>query len=153
MTTTAPPARWRDFAHTASVKIAQALAAHEARAGVTAAPPGRVVRQTFAFALLAASTGEAPVLPTGGYEAADGGLMLTTVVAGGQISIALQLEGLEALETGAGCAARLVSDNGVLDAVVTFDGMGRASLALADTEAHRVALTKMRVDVLTEPEG
>lgn len=142
--------RWRDFAHTVSVKLAGALASHEATARASAAPPTRVVRQTFTFALLAAATGETPRLPTGGYEAAEGGLTLSTATGAGRIRVALQLEGLDALEAGAGREARLVSDDGSLDGVVRFDDQGQASLAVDDSDSMRAALTRLRVDVLDE---
>ena len=158
MTTPTQPACWRDFAHTASVKLASALAAHEARSAATTRAtveriPTQVVRQSYAFALLAAATGEAPVLPTGGYEAAEGGLILSTTIDGGRIQVGLQFEGFEALETGAGHDARVVSDDGTLDASLRFDVAGHGTLHLADTAANRVALTKLRVDVLAAPEG
>lgn len=150
MTTPKLPARWRDFAHTAGVRLAGALAAHEAAHKTTVKVLPRAVRQSFTFALLAASTSDVPQLPAGGYDAIEGGLSISTVTEPGQVAVTMRLVGVDALENASGHEARVSSDDGVISRIVRFDDDGVAVCRFDDSEALRAALARLRVDVLAD---
>jgi hypothetical protein len=152
---TSQPARWRDFAHTAALKLAIAIAADEhalSQQQQSVTPfAARPVRQVYTFALLAAATLEAPVLPASGYDAREGGLSITTTIGGPNLVLTLQLEGLDALEGGAGRDVRVVSSNAAIDINSRFDAQGQATLTLPDSADIRTGVAALTVSVLDDP--
>ena len=133
--------RWLDFAHTAVVLTASALAQEEIANG-RGAP--RIAR--FAFDLLAAADPGQVTLP--GRLTASGNELSATVEEGsGEIRVVLQLKGFGALKENAGRAGRLVSVNGAIDYAFRFGERGSALCVLAETPAIRDGLKAFSVFV------
>jgi hypothetical protein len=133
---------WRDFRFTIDVILAAAYAradAEESRANTTSAP------NPLKFNLLAASTAEEPVLPTGEWR--DTQQLVSASIAGtaGNLRLAFQAIGYAAMTRVAGRAARMVSHDGEIEVTFRFDGGGRGIAVLADKPGIRRALADFSI--------
>ncbi len=136
----APRRPWHDFAHTASVHIATALAEYErAQQGALGRRPA-----AYTFALLAAATEPDAPLPSS-LDAREGGLRMTIELQGDELWIRLELEGFAAIDEHAGRAGILLSENRAISYPLVFDAAGRALCVLDNTPEVRAGIRSLRV--------
>jgi hypothetical protein len=134
--------RWRDFRFTVDVILAAARARADA-AEMQAAQPS--APQPFRFNLLAASTGEELLLPTGEWRDTRQWVSASVVETAGDMRVTFQAIGYAAMTGVANRTARMVSHDGEIEVAFRFDGEGRGIAVLADKPGIRRALTDFSI--------
>ncbi len=136
----APRRPWHDFAHTASVHVATALAEYErAQRAALARHPA-----AYTFELLAAATEPDAPLPSS-IDAREGGLRMTIETQGDELWLRLELDGFAAIDEHAGRAGILISANRAIHYPLVFDGEGRALCILDNTPEVRAGTRALRI--------
>ncbi|WP_152551589.1 hypothetical protein [Polycyclovorans algicola] len=128
-----------EFSRTPRVMMNTALATEDARDAQSPVALRLHVR------LLAAAGQAEPCLPHEGWVDQSRLIKLTPSFAQGELHIAIQAQGYEALQRLAGREARLISANGLLDEALGFDLAGSALLVLRDDVYVQHALTNFQI--------
>lgn len=132
---------WRDFAHTASVVLASALAR-----GERARPsPLRQPAPAYIITLLAAASEPTNALPRDRVLAQGGRMSLAIEERPGELWCTLQAQGFATIRTCAGRDARLLGLTGRIDYRFRFDRHGRATCVLDDRGDVREDLRQVRI--------
>jgi len=136
----APRRPWHDFAHTASVYMATALAEYErAQRATLGWQPA-----AYTFELLAAATEPDAPLPSS-IDAREGGLRMTMEQQGDELWLRLELDGFAAIEEHAGRTGILISANRAISYPLVFDGAGRALCILDNTPEVRAGTRSLSI--------
>jgi hypothetical protein len=133
---------WRDFRFTVDVILAAALA----RADAVELQADRTSSlKSMRFSLLAASTGEEPILPAEEWRDTKQFVSASIAEKAGDLRITFQAIGYAAMTRVASRAARMVSSDGEIEVAFRFDGEGRGIAVLADKPGIRRALADFSI--------